>query len=140
MTQPILLPLSSLLGGQPQEAPVRPHPDAQAEELKALYARYAAPCPFVCGDLVTPRKNSGIKGHGEPHVVVEVIDGGLPSRWTNDRVHGFRLDIRLAFLVTDGEHYGLGWFESWAFEPYTGPVLTPVAAAPEAAPAGEPTP
>jgi len=135
MTTPLVIPLGDLFAGRATSAPIRPHLDAQAEELRQLCARYLAPCPFKPGDLVTPRKSAGLSGDGEPHVVVEVIEGGLPSRWTVDRLHGFRLDVRVGFLAPNAEFYALGWFESWAFEPYTGPVL-----APEPAPASEPGP
>lgn len=109
----------------------RPIPEAVVSDLRDIYTRYAAGCPFKPGDLVTPRKGYNSKGAGEPHIVLEVRDNATcdltppaePSD-TTSCTFGRRLDIRVAYLAEGhrGQEYVTHWCESWVFEPYTGPT------------------
>ncbi|MCJ2015584.1 hypothetical protein [Methylobacterium sp. J-076] len=56
-------------------------PDDILKRITGAVERYAEWPPFSVGDLVTPRANSAMKGAGEPHAVVEILDdtGGRNS-------------------------------------------------------------
>jgi hypothetical protein len=53
-------------------------PEAAIERLKEAAARFNAGNPYKVGDIVTPIKDSPIKGHGNPHLVLEVSAEGFP--------------------------------------------------------------
>lgn len=61
-----------------------PHP-VLAHTLRETWARYGAGNPFHAGQFVTPRQAHGIKGDGDPHVVLDVFsplsaDRGKPGQ------------------------------------------------------------
>ena len=111
-------------------------PEAQIMELEQFYDRYQQGCPFEPGDLVMPRKNSNVVGHGKPHKVLEVREGewvflgadekgehgarGKPDPiWTNETSStdfGRRVDMRVATIRRG--HVVTHWVESVDFEPY----------------------
>lgn len=114
--------LLSEMASERNEKPVRlPLPEAQIMELKALQQRYAAPCPYVSGDLVTPRGNCNVKGAGLPHIVLEV---GRPSEAaepesTASNGYGRRIDMRVACYSERKASIAAFWVESFEFEPYS---------------------
>lgn len=99
----------------------RPLDEAQAMELKAMYERYAAPCPFKPGDLVTPRPNSNYTDNGVPHIVLEVAETPIrvfdieEPHDISSHSFGPRLDVRTG-LLADGERMVAFWMESWQLE------------------------
>lgn len=48
--------------------------------LKDHARRLTTPCPFKCGDVVTVRPGTDVKGAGNPHVVVEVLTEPVTDR------------------------------------------------------------
>lgn len=106
-------------------------PEVLSTNLRELADRYAAPCPFKVGDLVTPRADSDYVGEGEPQIVLEVLETPIRNFVTygsKDSVHsqayGVRLDVRVG-CEADGCLVAF-WKESWKLEPYTGPGSEPV--------------
>lgn len=96
-------------------------PSAQVEELMAYAEEYRAGCAFKHGDIVTPKKNSGVKGTGLPHVVLEVLEEPVrlwghdePSQ-TGSALFGRRVDIRVVCYV-DNDHVAAFWSESYQYE------------------------
>lgn len=101
--------------------------EVQIERLREAAARYARPCPFVVGDLVTPLTESHVKGAGEPHLVVDVRPGPVDSFGRveplfqgelGSSAFGMRLDVRILSLI-DGETIAPHWVESWCLERWT---------------------
>lgn len=115
--------LDALLRQQNAEPVALPLPEAQIATLKEACERYAAPCPFKVGDIVTPRKGYSTRGVGVPHVVLEVLAEPLQLMKADPRVmsmncFGRRIDMRvLCHGETDGE-LAAYWVESWEYEPY----------------------
>lgn len=93
--------------------------EAQVMRLKEFADRYAEPCPYKVGDIVTPRPDVCLRGAGNPHMVIEVRETpirdftGRPG--TQD--YGTRHDMRVAFFV-DNEDIVTLWQESHMYEPY----------------------
>lgn len=102
----------------------RPLDEAQVMELKAMYERYAAPCPFKPGDLVTPRSNSNYTDNGVPHIVLEVAETPIrvfdieEPHDISSHAFGPRLDVRVG-IIADGERMVAFWQESWQLEAWT---------------------
>lgn len=117
-----LAELLSDLRSENDRQPVRlPTAEAQIMELKALQARYAAPCPFASGDLVTPRANAGCHGAGLPHIVLEIGRPAEAPEAENVASNGYgrKIDMRVAAY---SERHGVissHWVESFDFEPYS---------------------
>lgn len=64
----------------------RPLPEAVLARLREAYERYAEACEFKPGDVVTIRKDAPLRGHGQPHIVVEIdqnapLGSGNPGDW-----------------------------------------------------------
>lgn len=71
------LPLGALLHGlgeEKREEAARPLHEAQIMELQLLLLREQKTNPFKVGDLVTPTEDGPYINHGEPFIVVEVLD------------------------------------------------------------------
>lgn len=131
MGQTGTIDLGRLLGGfggadfeDKPEAP-RPLPEAIIANLREVQARYAEPCPFKPGDIVTPRAGSSLRNAGEPHIILEVLETphitlarDYDPTISGSSSFGQRLDVRFAALY--GENYAPFWGESWMFETYTG--------------------
>jgi hypothetical protein len=116
-----MMDLARMLAEHDRKQPDSPPtpPDVLAHTLLEIFARYAAGNPFKPGDLVTPRKNYNIRGAGQPHVVVEILDGAaLAEREAGSIAH--RADMRLVCEERGEIAPFLG--ESWCFERYAGPV------------------
>lgn len=101
-------------------------PDVLCITLSEIAQRYAAPCPFKPGDLVTPRKGYNKKGAGQPHIVLEVFEEPVRTFDTTEDMadtgspfFGAKLDMRIACEVS-GVIMAY-CTESWNMEPYTGP-------------------
>lgn len=98
----------------------------QAKRLAAMFRTYQTnreQCPFRPGDLVTPVDNVNYKGHGDPHIVLEVRDCPEPLFYVGDANSsgfGHRLDIRVACM--NGETLVTYWMESWVLEKWEGHI------------------
>lgn len=104
-------------------------PDVLCVTLREIAARYAQPCPFKAGDLVTPRSGSDNRGKGAPHVVLEVLDRPVPDFSCTDpgestnNSYGARRDMRVVCETRPGSISAF-WVESYQFEPYADPEAT----------------
>ena len=111
--------------GYDESAP-RPLPEAVIATLREHAANYMAPCPFKPGDLVTVRRGVGIRGAGEPAVVLETLAEPVFTAVTtanNDwgsNGFGARLNVRMLSLSDDNEDVTPHWIEHWRLEAYTG--------------------
>ncbi len=99
-------------------------PEAAIATLRELAAIYTAPCAFKVGDIVTPRRASGMRGIGQPHIVIEVfpepiraLDADLIG--ADDITHrnfAAKIDMRV-LTIHRGEI--VAWAsESFFYEPY----------------------
>jgi hypothetical protein len=108
----------------------RPLHAAQIMELEQFKDRYLAAINnthgFKVGDLVTPRKSSGLFHAGEPYMVVEVLKypirvSQVRSVW-GDPSLDIPLNIRVAAIATDGTVQS--WLNpSFVFDLYQGPDI-----------------
>lgn len=127
--------LMAMLKGDNQK-PSIPHipEDARLYRLNEYKDRYQLSligCPFKVGGLVTPRKDSPMKGAGGLHVVIAVYDPPLIPTFEDSSDGDFAKvrNMRVAALVQDHMEEEDGWryveaVLSWAansadFEPYT---------------------
>jgi hypothetical protein len=100
---------------------------AKAELLKQEFENYAAGCPFKPGDLITPRKHHNLKGAGQPHVVLAVVERKPLQDILSDQIAqnpnmtmARAPDMRVLNIA--GGQVVSFWEESFNYEPYTGPV------------------
>lgn len=108
-----------------EEPKSRPIVEAQIATLHETFARYAAPCPFQPGDIVTARAGYGHRGVGIPHVVLDVrpptyaFAAHEPADTTSN-AYGRRLDIRVAAIAEKSDNNAIccWWVESWEFETF----------------------
>lgn len=128
----MLARVAALDEGDTSTRPSRPSETqlvAQVMDLQAIAAAYAIGCPFVFGNIITPRSNCNIRGHGRPHVVVEVLSEPMcdmisadgPASTTSN-AFGRRIDCRVICFNETGDHMAPFWVESWQYEPYAGPL------------------
>lgn len=109
--------------------------EQKVERITAFARLYQTPAHarFNVGDLVTPSAGSGAKGHGEPHVVVELrvrsdeeeaIDTakfpGTDRAPSVSNAYGRIADMRVLAIDDDGD-VAPYWVESWQFEAWTAP-------------------
>lgn len=74
---------------------------------------------FKKGDIVTPKRQSGTKGAGLPHIVLETNYGCEPY-WTEDGTsarNGRRHEVRVMCYVNNEQMVPF-WGESHEYEPY----------------------
>ena len=93
-------------------------PEAQVMRLREVLDLYGAPCPFVAGDLVTPRQGSSIADAGLPHIVLEVVPRMAPVMIAvseTSSLQGARFDMRVAAITRSGS-VGTWWQESYRYE------------------------
>ncbi len=93
-------------------------PEAQVMRLREVLDLYRAPCPFVAGDLVTPRQGSSIADAGLPHIVLEVVPRMAPVMVAvseTSSLQGARFDMRVAAITRTGS-VGPWWQESYRYE------------------------
>lgn len=85
-------------------------------EWKERYLRGAA--QFKVGDVVQPMRDSNIKGHGRPHMVIDVLEKPYFNFTGNaDGCHfGQRIDMRVLVIIKDKAIPF--WVESWQYEPW----------------------
>lgn len=123
-----LLDAASRAGGRREERnePTKTPPDVLCLTLQEVAARYASPCAFKVGDIVTPRNGYYYNNVGVPHVVLEVRDNPIQKfdivedmRDQAMPTFGARFDVRVATELF-GKIIAF-WQESWALEAYTGP-------------------
>jgi hypothetical protein len=122
---PSSISLTELLraGAVTERGECRPIPEAQIATLLEAFARYAAPCPFKPGDLVTPRKGFGYTDEGAPHIVLEIREAPVCQFDITDRtspasnLFGLKLDMRVACFRSSGDVEAF-WQESWRHETY----------------------
>jgi hypothetical protein len=95
---------------------VKVDPGAAMMRLGEAAPRYTRANPFHAGDWVTPIKDSDVKGHGDPHLVIETeaADGLRPP----GELHFKRRDLRLLFLCDRPSCQSIhaGWFANADFE------------------------
>lgn len=77
---------------------------------------------FKAGDFVTPLEQHGIKGAGQPHVVLEILSKPndpifLPEHGSSPK-NGVRNDMRVCTFV--GDETLCYWVESWQYVPWKG--------------------
>jgi len=92
-------------------------------EAAALDAASKASCPFKTGDIVTPREHFTLKGAGEPHIVVHLVEDVRPlfdSGEPGSNAWGKRIDMRIIQL-SNGNRVS-HWVESFEFELYADAV------------------
>ena len=94
-------------------------PEAAVMRLREAAAIQANPPRFAVGDLVTPRMGMNVRGHGEPHIVVEVNHEASPVFTGNCRgdSYGNRPQCRIMSIM-QGE-VACHWLEAYRLEPYT---------------------
>lgn len=123
--------LAKLLASIERDGDERPErkspPDVLCVTLREVFERYAAPCPFKPGDLVTTIKGANLRGAGEPHMVLDVLDRPTPNfaaaegaMDTSSCNFGQKRDMRL--LCESEGRLTAFWVESWQFEPYALPT------------------
>ena len=79
---------------------------------------------FGVGDLITPRRDAPLHGHGYPHIVIEVMrPGGYPPQPFASDQSGARHDLRILFLGSDGETIGSAWVEAHWYQAWTQDLL-----------------
>jgi hypothetical protein len=101
----------------------RPLPEALMMDIEIASAAYKKTvnegCQFGIGDWITPKKGYGLKHHGMPHRVVEVLTAPSYNFHKNDsnlQTYGRRNDIRVLTWV--GGDITAFWNESWLYELY----------------------
>lgn len=110
--------LSELLGGVPNR-PATPLPEAVVVRLQETLEHYQKFClgqgqPRE-GDILTPRAECPVTGHGRPYIVLEVRSVPAEPHAANM----LKMDVRLAFLHEQDEAtIATIWAESWWFEPW----------------------
>lgn len=114
------------------EDPAKP-PVFIAQALRDEAAYYARHCPFLVGDLVTPRKGTTMTGAGEANIVIdvnEVAEPNLSLGEVGSSRHGNRYDMRV--LAWRAGRFAPFWVESAEFEAWVDPhadVAAPAAGA-----------
>lgn len=92
--------------------------EAQIMQLKEMYADYGV-ARFNRGDLVTAKANSGTRGAGLPHIVLDT-DYGSAYHFTDDTssaMNGRRHEIRVLCFVDNATMTSF-WGESHDYELY----------------------
>lgn len=93
-------------------------PEVQIMRLREVLDRYEN--EFKVGDLVTPRRESGLKYHGLSHLVIEVGDHyAWDVEETGNSGFGARMNVRVACMPTN-DYVVMFWQESWKLRPYDG--------------------
>jgi hypothetical protein len=79
--------------------------DAVTAALRGTADRMSAPNPFRVGDIVTIRPDADVKGRGEPHVVVEIIDPPVVNDRSEPGSNNYlrRFDLRVAHYIGDSQ-------------------------------------
>jgi hypothetical protein len=77
-------------------------PEAQIARLQEAATRIADGNQFKVGDLVTVRNDAPVKGHGKPHLVIEInadapLYNGEPGNWP----FAARFDVVVISVVSD---------------------------------------
>lgn len=101
----------------------------QVAVLKEGLERYRARCPYRIGDFVTPRRDTAMRGQGEPHLVVDLLDiGRVFNGDPGSNVFGVKPDMTVLHVESGGLVVGY-CVESWMFEPWVNPEEKPAARA-----------
>lgn len=102
-----------------ERAPVLPEAAVmRLTEAAALYTEQMRGPRFQVGAWVTPRADSNLKGHGEPHIVVDIHTDAKPG-WLGHNDGGCE-DTRVLYLRRDTAV--TAWCESFELEPWTHPA------------------
>lgn len=116
------------LGQSPEHQKI-PDPEAIVMELRERLATYTT-CkdviPYKVGDIITPRRGSGVRGQGLPHIVVEVNPTAKPDFGVGNCgsvTYGCRPQMRTISL-NQGD-YVCFWNEAHVFEPYDPAIHSP---------------
>lgn len=92
-------------------------PEAAIHRMTEWKNRYVKGSPqFKVGDIVQPSRDSNIKGHGRPHMVIDVLEKPYFNFTGNaDGCHfGQRIDMRVLVIIKDKAIPF--WVESWQYE------------------------
>jgi hypothetical protein len=76
---------------------------------------------FKVGDFVTPLQQHGIRGYGDPHIVLDVIPNAQPLFDPQRPTHkdsGAFLDMRIGVFV-DNDTMFCFWCESWQYQDWS---------------------
>jgi len=108
---------------EPDDEADKPMPEAVINDLRARFVRYGKN-PFLPGDLVTPNRNSNVRGAGQPYIVLEVRACEPTWMATSPKdvtscSYGMRQDMRVLGRERGGA-LAAYWVESYEFVPYTG--------------------
>jgi len=92
--------------------------EGQIARLEEMLTNYQRQNPFGIGELVTPRADSGLKGIGIPHIVLDLRDDIEPD-WRQEHPlnRGCCDDFRIAYF-NDDETIVVLWQESFRYEAY----------------------
>lgn len=99
----------------------------QAKRLVAafkLYRESVENFPFEIGQLVTPRKNTTVRGSGRPHIIVDINPNAQPlfEGDISSSQFGRRPQMRVMCVHNEDETLGIFWVEAHEFEPWVGNV------------------
>lgn len=89
-------------------------------EVAQMYDENFASPVFKRGDIVTPMKQYGIKGSGNPHVVLELLPNAEPmfiADKMSSPLNGGRSNMRIATFVD--EEILCYWVEAFQYQPWT---------------------
>ena len=118
--------LRRIQGGSDQPAVVELPSSIAIQKLTEAAERYNAPCPFTISQMITPRSDSHIPGHGHPFVVLEILDEPLRPRGSTQNTisssYNAKFDIRVGHIYNGV--IAAHCVESWEFEVYTGPAVS----------------
>ena len=90
---------------------------ARLQELLPAY-RQGKP-PFAVGDIVIPRKDASIRGHGSPHLVVDILEDAHAIYRFDESHFGsntFGACVNMRVIHVDDEKVVAHWVESADFE------------------------
>lgn len=130
---PMAQMMRRLSGGGRSRQPKLSEADLVAK-LQLLSERYSLPTSqrLKVGDLVPPTKGLTMRGAGEPHLIVEIVDAsprgaaidtavmsGSADVHAGSNAFGQSMDVGVLAPGGEGTHVGMWWVESWQLEPWT---------------------
>lgn len=102
------------------EEPPKTSPDILAHTLLEAYQRYAKGNPYKPGMLVTPRRNHGIRGEGEPNLVLNVFESVGHPPLVDDGSPAYISDMR---ILCERNGQIISFFaDSLFYEPWNGDI------------------
>lgn len=116
--------LAELLAGMREEAEGKPELSrpVQVARLRDAAPRYIDQPRFKVGDLVTPRAEAPLRGHGDPMIVIETRYDDPHVSFEKVGSSGFGRPHHIRILRMEGDTVCAHWDEAADLEPYTGPT------------------